>query len=409
MGTAGGPAITRRAKRLLEGVPVVGTFFSSQLGGRLRKRLYQFRAAEVERIGTALDRAGAVWFIAGGWGVDALVGRQTRHHGDLDLCVEVAAGGEAKAIEALAAVGYEVTVPRAPSGHQFPFRAVLRDRSGRTVDLILVTCLDTSPTDEMVPVLGRDDCATGHIVVDGAPVRVPCLSAALQMALHCGYIPQARDRRDVSVLAETFGLDVPSIYRREPPPSSVNNRIHDVAWEVIARIRGISAVAVVVPEADELLSAVGGSVSGGMPAHVTVTYPFLSPRRIQQSHRDQLRAIASASESFDLELATLRNHELITFLTVTPEEPVRTLTAAVLEDWPDHPPYGDSEVDVPPHMTLGINVLPEEIADTVEPFLPIGCKIDRLVLMVRGLSGRWRIAEEYPLGMESARESDDRD
>jgi lincosamide nucleotidyltransferase A/C/D/E len=34
------------------------------------------------------DRAGARLWIDGGWGVDALLGRQTREHGDLDVAIE---------------------------------------------------------------------------------------------------------------------------------------------------------------------------------------------------------------------------------------------------------------------------------------------------------------------------------
>src|SRR3982751_249063 len=34
------------------------------------------------------DRAGARLWIDGGWGVDALLGGQTREHGDLDIAVE---------------------------------------------------------------------------------------------------------------------------------------------------------------------------------------------------------------------------------------------------------------------------------------------------------------------------------
>jgi lincosamide nucleotidyltransferase A/C/D/E len=409
MGTGGGLAITRRAKRLFKDLPVVGMFFSSEIGRRLRKRLYQIPAHEVERIGKALDRGGIVWFVAGGWGIDVLVGRQTRHHGDLDLCVEVAADGEAKAVHALRALGYEVTSPRAPSGHGFPFRSVLRDRSGRTVDLILVTCLDTSPCAEDIPRLGIDDCTTGQLEVDGRSVRVPCLSPAFQLALHCGYIPQTRDRRDVAILCETFGLDVPPIYRRQRQPASIATRIQNCFWQVMNRVRGMSAVVVLVPEADEILNAVGGVVPGGMPAHITIIDPFVSPRQMGARHRDRLRAIAAASDPVKIELAELDHHELVTFLTIAPEEPFRSLTTAVLRTWPDHPPYNDGKLDVPPQLTLGVDVLPEEIAASAEPFLPLQCEIDRLVLMVRGLSGQWRIDAEYALGGEPGRDPDDGD
>jgi lincosamide nucleotidyltransferase A/C/D/E len=42
---------------------------------------------DVTAVLTALDRAHVRHWVAGGWGVAALVGRQTREHRDLDLAV----------------------------------------------------------------------------------------------------------------------------------------------------------------------------------------------------------------------------------------------------------------------------------------------------------------------------------
>ncbi len=38
----------------------------------------------------AFETAGLAFWIDGGWGVDALLGRQTRPHSDLDLAVHLA-------------------------------------------------------------------------------------------------------------------------------------------------------------------------------------------------------------------------------------------------------------------------------------------------------------------------------
>src|SRR4051812_11651421 len=63
-------------------------------------------AAEVLRVLRTLERAGCRVWLAGGWGVDALAGRQTRPHRDVDLAHD--AGGEAAALAALAGLGYAV-------------------------------------------------------------------------------------------------------------------------------------------------------------------------------------------------------------------------------------------------------------------------------------------------------------
>ncbi|WP_445256543.1 nucleotidyltransferase domain-containing protein [Nocardioides aurantiacus] len=42
----------------------------------------------------ALDDLGAAYWLDGGWGVDALLGDQTRPHGDVDLvCTEPTSSG----------------------------------------------------------------------------------------------------------------------------------------------------------------------------------------------------------------------------------------------------------------------------------------------------------------------------
>ena len=70
-----------------------------------------------------------VW-VDGGWGVDALLGEQTRAHGDLDLAVDEAQLGEAEL--RLAYLGYVEDDDACPGR---PTRVVLADGRGRVVDL----------------------------------------------------------------------------------------------------------------------------------------------------------------------------------------------------------------------------------------------------------------------------------
>ena len=63
-------------------------------------------ADDVALVVTALAEAGVAAWLDGGWGVDALLGEQTREHDDLDLVMALA--DAAAALEALASVGYSV-------------------------------------------------------------------------------------------------------------------------------------------------------------------------------------------------------------------------------------------------------------------------------------------------------------
>jgi Aminoglycoside-2''-adenylyltransferase len=69
--------------------------------------------AEVLVVLQALDIVGCRYWLEGGWGVDALVGRQTRPHRDLD--VDFDAAYEAEALAALQELGYVVETEWRPN------------------------------------------------------------------------------------------------------------------------------------------------------------------------------------------------------------------------------------------------------------------------------------------------------
>src|SRR4051794_25027829 len=136
--------------------------------------------------------------IDGGWGIDALAGRQTRPHDDLDLVVPI---DRAHAIvEALTPLG--VT----PVDDERPTRVVVRRADGSEhVDLHLVD-VSAGGSKQTLPgglqfTYMLDD-TTGTI--DGRSVR--CLSPAMQLLTHAGYEPDDDDRADIAVLSSLCDL-----------------------------------------------------------------------------------------------------------------------------------------------------------------------------------------------------------
>jgi lincosamide nucleotidyltransferase A/C/D/E len=152
------------------------------------------RCLECSAIGTWLD---------GGWGVDALLGEETRPHDDLDLVVR------------------ETDVPRLRSvlgGEGFrevkggvPWNFVLADRHGRKVDVHTVR-FDREgnglygPNGLMHPAGSLEGIET----VRGTQVR--CKTAEAQMADRAGYEWRAGDYHDVRLLHERLAIQLPSHY-----------------------------------------------------------------------------------------------------------------------------------------------------------------------------------------------------
>ncbi|RSD22932.1 nucleotidyltransferase domain-containing protein [Amycolatopsis eburnea] len=141
----------------------------------------------------------AVW-LAGGWGIDALLGRQTRDHGDLDLLHR--SDQEAAVLRALEALGYRETLDLRP------VRFVLSDGAAELDLHPLDFAADGSATqkadnDGAVFPYPADCFVAGHV----GGVEVPCISAAQQIFFHQGYAPRPQDIADMRHLREAFGVD----------------------------------------------------------------------------------------------------------------------------------------------------------------------------------------------------------
>jgi hypothetical protein len=168
-----------------------------------------------------------------------------------------------------------------------------------------------------------------------------------------------------------------------------------------------SALIVAVPEAEPAVAALRAaydpSASWGVPAHITVLYPFLPPDRIDAAVLAAVRATVAGVPAFDLVLArTRRFGDQVLWLAPEPDAPLRALTAAVWARFPDFPPFGGQFDDVVPHLTVTDRQPPAVMAaadEQVRPWLPIRARVGA----VRLLTGRpepdaWRTVARFPLG-----------
>ena len=139
-----------------------------------------------------------IW-IDGGWGVDALLGEQTRPHADLDIALRHSDVPRLRAL--LESRGYR-DVPRDDTReHNF----VLGDASGRQID---IHSFEHDADGNHVGGLPYPlDSLTGAGSIGGRPVR--CISAEWMVKFHSGYALDDRGLDDVLALHERFGLPIP--------------------------------------------------------------------------------------------------------------------------------------------------------------------------------------------------------
>jgi lincosamide nucleotidyltransferase A/C/D/E len=148
---------------------------------------------EVHRVIDVLADAGCRVWVAGGWGVDALAGRQTRPHRDLDLLIEAACLDDA--LEALGELGYEVETD------WLPIRVEAAASGHRWVDLHPVVFDDEGHGVQAGPDGTTFDYPAACLVTGSLDGRaVPCLSVDRQIEAHTGFEPRDVDRADLALL-----------------------------------------------------------------------------------------------------------------------------------------------------------------------------------------------------------------
>ena len=162
----------------------------------------------VELYSTLADMGIDIW-VDGGWGVDALLGRQTRPHKDLDIAIQ--AQQVLQFEKFLAAKGYR----RIKREIERPFNFVLADNSGREIDVHVISLNEHGDGiygHQQDGVMYPRDSLTGTGLIDGRVVR--CISPQWMVRFHSGYELTEKDYRDVSALCEEFGLALPDEYSR---------------------------------------------------------------------------------------------------------------------------------------------------------------------------------------------------
>jgi lincosamide nucleotidyltransferase A/C/D/E len=155
-----------------------------------------------------LKQGGIRVCVDGGWGVDALLGEQTRDHSDLDLALD---GDDLDAArQALEEQGFQHDESSDPG---LPARLVLRDDRGRQVDLHPLVFDERGDGWQQLSATGRawgrypgDDLDAIGII---GGQRVRCLSAQLQARFRMGYELTECDEHDLHLLGEQFGVPNP--------------------------------------------------------------------------------------------------------------------------------------------------------------------------------------------------------
>lgn len=155
-------------------------------------------AHDVLAIVDVLEGANVTIWLDGGWGVDALVGRQTRPHHDVDVVISLEQVRLAETI--LRSIGYAVVED------ELPARFVMGDSQERSIDMHPVT-FDLQGDGIQQLQDGTDfhyprDGFAGRGCIENHVVR--CITAEAQVFCHLGYEPDEKDLHDMRLLQTLF-------------------------------------------------------------------------------------------------------------------------------------------------------------------------------------------------------------
>jgi len=90
----------------------------------------------------------------------------------------------------------------------------------------------------------------------------------------------------------------------------------------------------------------------GMPAHVTLLYPFMDPVKIGPTQRGRLAGVLRAFPALELRFAGIGRFPDVLWLAPEPAQPLVEMIRAIMEAFPGYPPYGGQFETIVPHVTV---------------------------------------------------------
>jgi hypothetical protein len=173
-----------------------------------------------------------------------------------------------------------------------------------------------------------------------------------------------------------------------------------------------SAIVLAVPEAEPLVGALrqegDASAARGVPAHVTLLYPFVDDP--DEGVLEELRFFFSHIDALDLDLTSVQQWPEVVYLAMDQAPEVNDLIAALCRRWPSCPPYGGlfAVEEVIPHLTVIDSpdpALRERAVKELEAGLPLRAQVTEASLWVHGGydgTDRWTLRAVFPLAVREA-------
>ena len=168
-----------------------------------------------------------------------------------------------------------------------------------------------------------------------------------------------------------------------------------------------STFLVFAPEAEPLVkpfrTRYDPAASVGIPAHITILYPFKPPHEVTPPMIDCLETLFGQFPSFTLSLVETRRFPGVLYLAPAPDKPLIALTEAVVSQFPENPPYGGAYSTIIPHLTVAetadkvkLEEISAEFMRAAQGHLPLPVKVSEVAWMDNS-QGSWKLRRKFNL------------
>ena len=167
-----------------------------------------------------------------------------------------------------------------------------------------------------------------------------------------------------------------------------------------------STLFVPVPEVEpwvkDLRERYDPTAAVGVPAHITVLFPFISPDLLTDSDLARATETFQRFQPFEFRLARVDRFPESLYLVPEPDEPFILLTEAIVREFPEYPPYGGKFTEIVPHLTVAnrsaeFSSIAE--AELLRIMTDLGAihALCNVVELYENSSGHWKWAQSFPL------------
>jgi 2'-5' RNA ligase len=161
-----------------------------------------------------------------------------------------------------------------------------------------------------------------------------------------------------------------------------------------------------VPQAEgvvaDLRKRFDASAALGVPAHITLLFPFMPPGDIDTAVLNGIRDALAGASGFEFTLASTARFPATVYLEPAPAAPFIELTERLARRFPLFPPFGGEFSTIIPHLTVAHGSAPDAVLVQAELMARLAARgpvhgVCDSVVLLENSSGRWQKLQAFAL------------